>query len=103
MSEGTTSFTGLAIGDTDLFTAVYNGTATIDPASIAAGATATTTITATGAAVGDFVIVAPGVSLAGLVMTSYVSAANTVTVVLYNPTAGAIDLASSTWKARVLQ
>jgi len=85
-----------------LFSSVLNGTATLDPASLAAAATATATITVTGAAVGDFVIVSPGVSLAGLVMTAYVSAADTVTVVLYNPTAGAVDLASSTWKAKVL-
>jgi hypothetical protein len=32
---------------------------------------------------------------------AYVSAADTVTVALFNPTAGAIDLASTTLRARV--
>lgn len=100
-SSGTTSFTSLALGDEDLFLSVLNGSETFDPASIAAGATLTNDITVTGAALGGFTLVAPGVSLAGLVMTSYVSAADTVTVVLYNPTGGAVDLASSTWKAKV--
>jgi hypothetical protein len=37
-----------------------------------------------------------GVSEAGLVRRAYVSAANTVTIVTYNPTAGSVDLASTT-------
>ncbi len=101
-SAGTTSFTSLALGNEDLFLSVLNGSATIDPASIAASGTATATITVTGAAVGSFVMVAPGVDLQGLILgTPYVSAADTVEVAIFNPTAGAIDLASSTWKARV--
>jgi hypothetical protein len=39
-------------------------------------------------------------SLGGLMMTAYASAANTATVVLFNPTAGAIDLASGTLTVR---
>jgi hypothetical protein len=37
-----------------------------------------------------------GVSEAGLVRRAYVSAANTVTIVTYNPTASSVDLASTT-------
>jgi len=37
-----------------------------------------------------------GVSEAGLVKRAYVSAANTVTIVTYNPTAGSVNLASTT-------
>jgi hypothetical protein len=37
-----------------------------------------------------------GVDEAGLVRRAYVSAANTVTIVTYNPTAGSVDLASTT-------
>jgi hypothetical protein len=37
-----------------------------------------------------------GVSEAGLVRRAYVSAANVVTIVTYNPTAGSVDLASTT-------
>lgn len=77
------------------------GKATYDAPSIAAAGTATTTITVTGAAVGDEARVTFGVSLGGLQASAYVSAANTVTVVLQNPTAGAIDLASTTIRATV--
>lgn len=78
------------------------GKATYDAPSIAAAGTTTTTITVTGAAVGDEARVTFGVSLAGLNASAYVSAANTVTVVLHNPTAGAIDLASTTIRATVV-
>lgn len=80
----------------------YTGSATYDAPSIAAGATTTTTVTVTGAAMGDFVDrISLGVSAAGLILSGYVSAANTVTVQLYNPTAGAVDLASTTLAVEV--
>lgn len=80
----------------------FKGSATYDAPSIAAGGTTTTTVTATGAALGDQVTsISFGVSLAGLVASGYVSSANTVTVVLYNPTAGAVDLASTTLRVVV--
>ena len=83
---------------------VFTGSATYDAPSIAAGGTTTTTVTVTGAALGDYVSsVSLGISSAGLVITGYVSAANTVTVVLYNPTAGAIDLASTTLSIEVMK
>ena len=73
------------------------GTATYDPGSIAAGASVTTTVSLNGVALGDVV---SGVSFSldtqGVEFEGYVSAANTVTVRLSNPTAGAIDLASGT-------
>lgn len=80
-----------------------SGSATYDAPSIAAGGTTTTTVTVTGAALGDFALVSFSITVAGLVVTAYVSAANTVSVVLYNPTAGAINLASATLRARVLK
>ncbi|MER5420336.1 hypothetical protein [Streptosporangium roseum] len=77
-------------------------TATIDFASIAAGAVGTDTVTVTGAATGDFVLVAPPGNLnAGLVVFGFVSAANTVTIRVLNGTAGAIDPASASWKVTV--
>jgi hypothetical protein len=81
---------------------VYNHSETFDPASIAAGAELSSDFTVTGAAVGDFVMVAPGVDLTDLNMSAFVSAADTVTVNLGNATVGAIDLASSTWKFKVI-
>ena len=82
---------------------VLTGSKTYDAASLAASATATTTVTVTGAALGDYAVASLGVSAAGLVVSAYVSAADTVTVVLFNPTAGAVDLASTTLRARVIQ
>lgn len=78
------------------------GTATIDFASLAADASATDTITVTGAATGDTVILQPqqidGVSLYG-----HVSAADTVTVTAINHSAGAIDPASTSIRATVIK
>ncbi|TIN98298.1 MAG: hypothetical protein E5Y03_25045 [Mesorhizobium sp.] len=83
--------------------ALLAGSATYDAASIAAGAEVTTTVTVTGAAVGDAVVgMSHGVDQAGLTIDGYVSAANTVTAVVRNGTAGAIDLASATLRAVVL-
>ena len=77
------------------------GKATYDAPSINAGGSTSSTVTVTGAAVGNEVAVTFSVSLAGLVLTSYVSAANTVTFVLYNPTGSPIDLGSATVRAVV--
>ena len=92
---------GFQVGDVPLVKKLLTATATIDPASINDGDSATATMTVTGAALGDIAIVAPPYSLQGLQMTAYVSAANTVTIVLFNNTGGAVDLPSGTWKAMV--
>jgi hypothetical protein len=81
--------------------ATLTGSATYDPPSLAAGAQQSTTVTVTGAALGDFVEVSFSLDLALTTMIGYVSAANTVTVVHRNGTGGAIDLASGTLRARV--
>ena len=81
---------------------VLTGSKTYDAASVASAGSTSTTVTVTGAALGDFVTgIALGVSAGGLTVTGYVSAADTVTVVLANNTAGAIDLASTTLAVRV--
>lgn len=81
---------------------VIEASATWDPASIASGAQATTTITATGAALGD-TVERSGFSLdqGGLLRHAYVSAANTVTFGFGNLTGGAVDLASGTARVAV--
>jgi hypothetical protein len=90
------------VGATSLVTMEpFVGKATYDAPSINAGASTSSTVTVTGAAVGNEVTVTFSVSLAGLLLTSYVSSANTVTFVLYNPTGGAIDLGSATVRAVV--
>ncbi len=81
---------------------VLTGSATYDAPSIANAGRTTTTVTVTGAALGDFVTgVSFGVDLAGLMLNAYVSAANTVTIVLQNNTGSAVDLGSTTVRVRV--
>jgi hypothetical protein len=72
---------------------------------IAAGASATQTITVAGAATGDRVILglpAAGVT-AGLIPTYWVSSANTVTVRLTNITGGGLTPAAATYAATAVR
>jgi hypothetical protein len=80
-------------------------TATWDPVSIAAGASTTTSVTVTGATVGDFVEVSAntGSNLGTMLLKGWVTAADTVQLYLYNTTGGAIDVASVTFNIRVRQ
>lgn len=84
------------------FTDQWVANLTVNPASIAAAGEDSATFTIPGVALGDMVMVAPGVDLAAtgeLIVSAYVSAANTVTIRLSNVHASsAADLASSTWK-----
>lgn len=80
----------------------FGGSATFDPAALATGASTTTTVTATGAALGDFVIVAPSIANPGLTITGSVTAASTVTVTYANNTAGAIDMLTHTIRVRTI-
>lgn len=80
-----------------LFSDTWEVVCTLDAGAVSAGATDTDTVTVPGVALGDMVIgFSHGVSEAGLVKRAYVSAANTVTIVTYNPTAGSVNLASTT-------
>lgn len=78
-------------------------TATWDPGEVALGGTTTTTVTVNGAALGDHVLVSFSISLAGLQLEGYVSAANTVTVTLSNHTLAAVDLGSGTLSVLVFK
>ena len=80
---------------------ILTGSATYDTASLVDGAGATTTITVTGAVLGDFVLVSFGVDLQGISVTAYVSAADTVSVRIQNESGGTLDLASTTVRALV--
>lgn len=79
---------------------VYAETA-YNPPSIAAGASNISTITVTGAAISDHVQVAREASLNGLVLTAYVSAADTVTLLHFNPTGAAVDLPNAEYRVIV--
>lgn len=77
------------------------GSAIYDPASIADGAGVTTTVTVTGAALGDNARATFSLDLQGITLTAWVSAANTVSVRFQNESGAAVDLASGTIKAIV--
>ncbi|MBU2051095.1 MAG: hypothetical protein KKH61_19265, partial [Gammaproteobacteria bacterium] len=77
------------------------GSATYDPGSLIDGAGATTTVTVTGAALGDFAEASFSLDLQGITLTAWVSAADTVSVRFQNETTGTLDLASGTLRARV--
>lgn len=63
----------------DLFT-VIPFTFSFEEDSVAAGASSTRDIVVTGAALGDFVLIAPSIDIVDLAMTGYVRAANSVTI-----------------------
>jgi parallel beta-helix repeat protein len=81
-----------------------SGSATYDPGGavdIADGAGETTTVTATGAALGDFAQASFSQPLQGVTLTAWVSATDTVSVRFQNESGGAVDLASGTLRVRV--
>ncbi len=79
-----------------------DATWTWNPGVIANGSgVASSAVTVTGAALGDFARVAAPYDLQGVIATAYVSAANTVAVRIQNQTGGSVTLASGTWRVRV--
>lgn len=68
---------------------------------LGAGAVASTTVTVTGAGLGDHAQVSLSVDAAGIIVNAWVSAANTVTVKFTNPTGGSIDIGTPTIYAYV--
>lgn len=80
-----------------------SGTATYDPPSLADAAGASTTVTVTGAALGDVALASFSLSTQGITVTANVTATDTVTVRFQNETGGVLDLASGTLKAVVFK
>jgi hypothetical protein len=78
-----------------------SGSATYDPPSLADGAGVTTTVTVTGAALGDFAEASFSLDTQGIALDAWVSAANTVSVRFQNESGGVLDLASGTLAVRV--
>lgn len=75
-----------------------------NPASIAAGAEGSCTLTIPGAKVTDLIFVTPRNLAAGLYVREVtVTAANTVTVVLRNETAGAVDDGASEYDYQLVK
>lgn len=84
-----------------LIKGLRTGTFVLDIASINGATSAEQTVTITGVAAGDLVIVMgpdAGLSVAVAITQSFVSAADTVKFRVVNPTAGALDPASATFR-----
>lgn len=81
----------------------YSGVVTWNPASVANGASTSTTVTVPGvlANVKAHVKVFAPYTLSGLSQTGYVSADDTVTILLQNNSGGAVDLGSGEWGVTV--
>lgn len=77
----------------------------INPASTNAGLAADTTLAATGVGTSDYIvgIIPPATLDAGISFNAWVSAADTITLRTVNNTAGAVDIASATWKFLVAE
>lgn len=84
------------------FPAPLTSSATWNPGNIAPGGSDSTTVAVSGAVDGDYVQASFSLDLQSLTLTGYVSAADVVTVVLANNTAGAVDLGSGTVAVRVV-
>jgi hypothetical protein len=80
-----------------LFSDTWSVTCTLDAGSLIDGAGETDTITVPGVALGDMVIgISFGVDQAGMSITGYVSAADTVSLRIQNESTGTVNLASTT-------
>jgi hypothetical protein len=92
----------------DQFRGLYSNTwlvrATLDADSLDDGAGDTDTVAVPGVALGDMVLSASlAVDVAGLIVTGYVSAANTVSIRFQNETGGTVNLASATLRLVVVR
>lgn len=98
------STNGFIAGSGLTVTSVLGASATLNFGSIAAAASADLTITVTGANTNNAVALGlPASPAAGIVFFGFVSAADTVTVRAMNITGSAVDPASATYSAVVLQ
>ena len=106
-----TTFTGPVVSlngfiagtGTAAITKVLTATASLNFPSISAASQSDLTITVTGAAVGDEVIMSlPAAPAAGLVFNAFVSAADTVTIRASNITASPVDAAAASYGVIVI-
>jgi len=74
---------------------------TWDPPSVSSLSNQTQVFTVTGALMGDFVQASFSQNQAALILEEYVSAADQVTVVLFNPTLSTTNLAAGTLRLRI--
>lgn len=101
ITEGGTGASTASAARTNL--GFITDTATLNFPSISSNHSEELTMTVTGAATGDIVMLgAPSAIESNLTWCGYVSAADTVTVRLHNSSSGGVDPASATWKATVI-
>ena len=87
-----------------LYTSTFLVSATLNADDLADGAGDTDTVAVPGVALGDMVLSASlAVDVAGLIVTAYVSAANTVSIRFQNETGGSVNLASATLRLVVVR
>jgi hypothetical protein len=80
-----------------MFSDTWVVTATLDSGNLIDAAGANDNVTVPGVALGDIVLgFSFGVDLAGMTVTAYINAANTVTIRVQNESGGTINLASTT-------
>lgn len=86
-------------GSGTLVKKLVTSTVSLNPASIASVTRVGTTFTVTGAATGDVLIAQPPATLNDdlVYVGCAITAANTGTIYLYNPTGGAIDDGALNW------
>jgi hypothetical protein len=105
-SAGIAVFGGVAFPGKGMVTGVLRGTVAIDPASLGAGAKASSTATVVGLDPTTCFLVQftpPAALETGLVpIAARVSATDTIQVDLYNPTAAPIDGASRSWEYLII-
>lgn len=82
---------------------VIDAKITYNPGSLIDGAGETADFTVKGARLGDFVLISAPYNLQGIIATGYVKASDTISIRLQNETGGTIDLASGSWRARVIK
>ena len=99
LSKGEVAVGALQVGTNDTVYGIEFGTVEIDPAAINETTRGGTTFTLTGAATTDIIIVNPPSTLNDdlIFCGAAVTAADTVTVYLYNPTAGSINHPAATF------
>lgn len=98
------SLTGTQIGLHSVAVGQVAWQTTWNPSAIAAGSYEAKDITVPGAAVGDFVLAALSTIVTNdLMISGNVSAADTVTVILFNPTGGSLNPGSGTLSVLVFK
>lgn len=103
-NPGGGTLTGTQIGIHSFAVGQIAYSETWNPDSIAAGGYESEDITVPGAAVGDYVMVSFNTMVTNdMTISGHVSATDTVRVVLFNPTAGAINLAEGTLSVLVFK